>query len=54
MNLIILGLFAGILNGIVGGVYLMIAHVFVSLGLFFSIGVLYDRLHTRLIRYYGG
>jgi NADH-quinone oxidoreductase subunit M len=32
----------------------MIGHAFVSSALFFSLGVLYDRYHTRLLRYYGG
>ena len=32
----------------------MVGHGFVSGGLFLSVGVLYDRYHTRLIKYYGG
>lgn len=54
MSLIVLGLFSFNNYGIYGAVYLMIGHAFVSSGLFLAIGVLYDRHHTRLIRYYGG
>lgn len=32
----------------------MVAHGVVSAALFFCVGVLYDRYHTRLLRYYGG
>lgn len=54
MNLIVLGLFSYTQQGIDGAIYLMIAHGIVSSALFFCVGVLYDRHHTRLIRYYGG
>jgi NADH:ubiquinone oxidoreductase subunit 4 (subunit M) len=54
MNLIVLGLFSLTQQGLDGAVYLMVAHGFVSAALFFCIGVLYDRYHTRLVRYYGG
>jgi NADH:ubiquinone oxidoreductase subunit 4 (subunit M) len=37
-----------------GGVILILAHGFISTGLFFLIGILYDRTHTRLIDYYSG
>jgi len=32
----------------------MISHGFVSAGLFLCVGVLYDRYHTRLLKYLGG
>lgn len=32
----------------------MVSHGFVSAGLFLCVGVLYDRYHTRLIKYFGG
>jgi proton-translocating NADH-quinone oxidoreductase chain M len=54
MNLVMLGLFSNNQQGIEGAIYLMVAHGVVSTGLFFCIGVLYDRYHSRLIRYYGG
>jgi len=37
-----------------GAMIQMISHGFVSGALFFCVGVLYDRLHTRLINDYGG
>jgi len=54
MNLLVLGLFSLSDTGKYGAIYLMVGHAFVSGGLFFCIGILYDRYHTRLIRYYGG
>lgn len=54
MNLVMLGLFSYNQQGIEGAVYLMIGHGIVSAALFFCVGVLYDRYHSRLIRYYGG
>jgi len=41
-------------GGIQAAIYQMISHGFVSAGLFFSIGVLYDRYHTRDMAFYGG
>ena len=54
MNLIVLGLFSYTQQGIDGAIYLMIGHGIVSSALFFCVGILYDRHHTRLIKYYGG
>jgi NADH-quinone oxidoreductase subunit M len=54
MNLVALGIFSFNRIGIEGSIYLMIAHGVVSAALFFCVGVLYDRTHTRLLRYYGG
>jgi len=54
MNLIALGIFSFNRVGIEGAIYLMVAHGVVSAALFFCVGVLYDRTHTRLLRYYGG
>jgi len=54
MNLVVLGLFSNTTFGISGAMYLMVAHGVVSTALFFCVGVLYDRYHTRLLRYYGG
>ena len=54
MNLIVLGLFALNQHGIDGAIYLMLGHGIVSSGLFFCVGILYDRYHTRLLKYYGG
>lgn len=54
MNLVVLGIFSNTLYGVVGAIFLMIAHGIVSGALFLLIGVLYDRYHTRLLNYYGG
>jgi len=54
MNLIVLGLFSLNQHGIDGAIYLMIGHGIVSSALFFCVGVLYDRYHTRLLKYYSG
>jgi NADH:ubiquinone oxidoreductase subunit 4 (subunit M) len=52
MNYAILGLFSGVYEGLMGSVYLMLAHGIVSSGLFLCIGFLYDRFKTRNILYF--
>jgi NADH-quinone oxidoreductase subunit M len=42
------------LNGLNGAMMVMVAHGFNTGGLFFCIGVLYERAHTRLISAFGG
>jgi NADH:ubiquinone oxidoreductase subunit 4 (subunit M) len=54
MNFGILGLFSLNLLGIQGSIFLMISHGIVSAAMFFCIGVLYERHHSRNIYYYGG
>jgi NADH-quinone oxidoreductase subunit M len=54
MNLTVLGIFSFAQEGLDGAIYIMVAHGFVSAALFFCVGVLYDRAHSRLLRYYGG
>ena len=49
-----LGMFSYSQQGVEGAIYLMVAHGVVSAALFFCVGVLYDRHHTRLFQYYGG
>ena len=41
-------------QGISGAMFQMISHGLVSAALFFCVGVVYDRLHTREISAYGG
>jgi NADH-quinone oxidoreductase subunit M len=41
MNLVVLGIFSGNIQGIAGAIFLMIAHGIVSSALFFLIGVVY-------------
>jgi len=40
--------------GLQGGMVQMISHGFISGAMFSCVGVLYDRMHTRMIRDYGG
>lgn len=54
MNLVVLGIIAFNQEGLEGATYLMVAHGLVSSALFFCVGVIYDRAHSRLLRYYGG
>jgi NADH-quinone oxidoreductase subunit M len=48
------GSFKGAAMGIEGGLVQMISHGFVSGAMFLCVGVMYDRLHSRQIRDYGG
>lgn len=55
MSVVVAGIFSNTIQGIEGGIMLSIAHGFVSPALFMLVGgVLYDRYHTRVIRYYRG
>jgi len=55
MAIVILGLFSNTLVGIEGAILLSIAHGFISPALFILLGgVLYDRFHSRILRYYRG
>jgi NADH-quinone oxidoreductase subunit M len=48
------GLFAFNTQGLEGAMVVMLSHGVVSAALFFCVGVIYDRLHTREIDRYGG
>jgi NADH-quinone oxidoreductase subunit M len=48
------GLFAFNTQGVEGAMVVMLSHGVVSAALFFCVGVIYDRLHTRDIDRYGG
>ncbi|MFT4268149.1 MAG: NADH-quinone oxidoreductase subunit M [Xenophilus sp.] len=54
MGFVTLGFFVFNDLGLAGGIVQMIAHGFVSGAMFLSIGVLYDRVHSRQIADYGG
>jgi len=54
MNTIILGLFSLNIQGLEGSILQMISHGIVSSALFFLVGILYDRYHTRLLKFYSG
>jgi len=54
MGFVTLGFFLFSDIGLAGGLVQMISHGFVSAAMFLSIGVLYDRAHSREIASYGG
>ena len=54
MGFVTLGIFTFTQQGIEGSIFQMISHGLVSAALFFSVGVIYERMHTRLINSYGG
>ena len=54
MGFVTLGFFIFNNLGVSGAIVQMIAHGFVSAAMFLSIGVLYDRVHSRDIASYGG
>jgi proton-translocating NADH-quinone oxidoreductase chain M len=54
MNVSIVGLFSNDLNGLTGCFLYSISHGFISAGLFLLVGFLYDRYHTRTLKYYRG
>jgi len=54
MNLVVIGLFSFNVIGIEGALLQSLSHGFVASALFLVIGVIYDRHHTRMVKYYGG
>jgi proton-translocating NADH-quinone oxidoreductase chain M len=54
MNLICLGIFCFNILGVEGAFLQSLSHGFVSGGLFFLIGTLYNRYHSRFLFFYGG
>ncbi len=54
MGFVTLGFFVFNAYGVEGGLIQMISHGFVSAAMFLCVGVLYDRMHTRMIGDYGG
>ncbi|MEX2241336.1 MAG: NADH-quinone oxidoreductase subunit M [Burkholderiales bacterium] len=54
MGFVTLGFFVFNAWGVEGALVQMISHGFVSAALFLCVGVLYDRMHTRMIADYGG
>ena len=54
MGFVTLGIFTFTQQGLEGSIVQMISHGLVAAALFFSVGVLYDRTHSRLIETYGG
>jgi len=54
MGFVTLGIFLFNAQGMEGAVIQMISHGFISAAMFLCVGVLYDRMHSRLIADYGG
>ncbi len=54
MGFVTMGIFAANVYGLQGAIFQMISHGFISGALFLSVGVIYDRMHTREISAYGG
>jgi NADH-quinone oxidoreductase subunit M len=54
MGFVTLGFFIFNAYGVEGALVQMISHGFVSAAMFLCVGVLYDRMHTRMIADYGG
>ena len=54
MGYVTLGIFTFTKQGIEGSIFQMISHGLISAGLFICVGVVYDRLHSRMIITYGG
>ncbi len=54
MGFVTMGIFAATAQGVAGGIFQMISHGIVSGALFLCVGVVYDRMHTREIAFYGG
>jgi NADH-quinone oxidoreductase subunit M len=54
MGFVTMGIFAMNETGVQGAIFQMISHGVISGALFLCVGVIYDRMHTREIAFYGG
>jgi len=54
MGVVMLGIFSLTAEGIEGSIFLQIAHGLVSSALFIIVTNIYDRHHSRLVKYYRG
>jgi NADH-quinone oxidoreductase subunit M len=54
MGFVTLGIFSGNNEGMQGAIFQMVSHGLISGALFLCVGVVYDRMHTREIAFYGG
>lgn len=54
MGFVTMGIFAATELAIQGAIFQMLSHGLISGALFFGVGVIYDRMHTREISFYGG
>ncbi len=54
MCFVTIGIFSGTEQGVQGAIFQMLSHGIISGALFLCVGVVYDRMHTREIAFYGG
>ncbi|MBV8592955.1 MAG: NADH-quinone oxidoreductase subunit M, partial [Caulobacteraceae bacterium] len=54
MGFVTMGIFSGTVQGEQGALFQMLSHGVISGALFLCVGVVYDRMHTREIAFYGG
>ena len=54
MGFVTMGLFTLNPQGVQGAVFQMVSHGLVSGALFLCVGIVYDRMHTRMVAAYGG
>jgi proton-translocating NADH-quinone oxidoreductase chain M len=54
MNLVLIGMFVYNLQGLEGSILQQLSHGLVSGALFLCVGLLYERHHTRIIKYFTG
>ncbi|MEN0652297.1 MULTISPECIES: NADH-quinone oxidoreductase subunit M [Hyphobacterium] len=54
MGFVTMGIFAMTELGVQGAIFQMLSHGLISGALFLCVGVIYDRMHTREIAFYGG
>ena len=54
MGFVTLGIFIFSAQGLEGAILQMVSHGFISAAMFLCVGVMYDRMHSRLIADYGG
>ena len=54
MGIVTIGIFVANIHGIEGAMIQMLSHGIVSAALFLSVGIIYDRMKTREILFYGG
>jgi len=54
MCLGVMGFISNNVNGVLSGLLMSISHGFISPALFYAVGIVYDRHHTRELGNYGG
>lgn len=54
MNLAVVGIFSLTHQGLIGSIFILISHGFVSAALFFLVGSLYNLYGTKFVKYYSG